>query len=142
MNTYSANAICQTWIKNTIESDKAILEQHPNGCKLYWMTQNDEIPFFMWSTCSDDGLILEWTRTTDKTDMRLTAIGQPYKMDKHNQIFLWSPSVGWYLLSTKTLNFSLFHMKIGTVRNLFLNTVQCGVLFTNTNENLGGYYAK
>jgi len=62
--------------------------------------------------------------------MRLVSIGTPYTLDKNGTFRKWNPaSSRWDIVEHIGLD-----RHVSVTRNLFMNTVECGIVFEGANN--------
>lgn len=121
-------SICCWWLHHVWSGSQATLEKSNTHRRVFWRFGGDVIPFWQWSTSIHDGIILEWTKNGN--DMRLVSIGTPYTLDKKGIFRKWNPAASrWDIVQHIGLD-----RHVSVTRNLFMNTVECGIVFEGVNN--------
>jgi len=124
-NSNSAFSICVQWLHVVSMNSSATIEKSSSHRKVYWRFKGEDIPFWMWSSCIQSGEILEWSKIDD--ELKLKAIGTPYILDRSGNFRIWVSGLNQWI---ECHNIGL-DRNVSPVRNLFLNTVECGIVFTS-----------
>jgi len=122
-NSNSAFSICVQWLHVVSMNSSATIEKSLSHRKVYWRFKGENLPFWMWSSCIQSGEILEWSKIGD--ELKLKAVGTPYILDRSGNFRIWVSGLNqWIECHSIGLD-----KNVSPVRNLFLNTVECGIVF-------------